>query len=201
MNVNFHPDNCKHYQFFHDWLIQNNSKQLAVHNLQMRFNATARNRLKYAIKNDYRVHRGWDIRNNHLDDVYQVNISKGERQGRKMGEGYFNYPEKIIFKIPQCDKHYVEFFGCLTDQGTLVGYIEAYFIGEMVEISRILGHAEHMKNGVMLLLMDDLIDYSKSINARCIVYYLWDSGTLGLQYWKHSTGFRPIYLQEGVEKI
>lgn len=194
MIVNLKPDECQHYKFFKDWIV---GKRLAVHDLTTPSNATARNRLSYCRRKGYTTLKGWDERNQRLSDLYEINTSAKERQGKPMNPAYFDPVQPILFN-EQCKFHHVEWYGVQTIGWKLVGYVEAYFIGEMVNISRILGHADYLKDGIMLLLIEELISDCVYQNVKAVVYNEWDSGTAGLQYFKHSTGFREMELTESI---
>ena len=51
-----------------------------------------------------------------------------------------------------------------------------------------------MKDGVMLLLTDAIQSLAVTLEVKAVTYGTWDSGTDGLRYFKHSTGFKPTYL-------
>lgn len=159
-------------------------------------NATARNRYRYSIKAGYESRMiTWEDRNNYLNDIYEVNTSAPVRQGREMSEGYKKQPERYSGVMHECPHHYVRFIGCFKD-GKLVGYISAHFCGEMAAASQILGHAAHLKHGIMLNLWVKFIEECMARRITTVVYSRWKDGTDGLKYWKHSVGMRSLVLKE-----
>lgn len=194
MNVNLHPDDCKDYHFFSDWI---KGKLLAVHDLQTKFNSTARNRLNYCKKLGYNTHgEGLGSRNSNLPDIYEINTSAEERQGKPMNPAYFEYPKEVVFN-EFCQHHYFDFIGVFhPDTKKMVAYTELYFIGEFVNISRILGHKDYLKDGIMLYLIELTINLCKYNDTKALIYNQWESGTEGLKYFKHSTGFKPMQISE-----
>lgn len=201
MKLNLYPDECAHYVFFRDWIP---GKELAVIDFTdynpdekisiQYFNATARNRAAYCVRKGYRSLTGWENRNERLDDLFKINTSKDIRQGRRLPDNYFDFPKTTI-PGNQCPKHHIDFIGIEDKDGTLVAYCELYIIGEYAHISRILGHYDHLKNGIMLLLMQRIILVCISNKIKGLCYYLWNSGGEGLRYFKHSTGFKPETIQ------
>ena len=185
-------DCCDRWHFYRKWLP---GKVLAVHTVGVsQFNATARNRLNYCMKLGYTASsKDWNEWNDHREDVFKINTSASERQGNPMNPAYFDYPDEKHIEN-NCYHSYrlvVVEYG-----GVWYAYSILHAMGELMNISTILGHADHLKDGIMLLLMQEIIKLAESLNVKYIDYNLWDSGTKGLQYWKHSTGFKPMELKE-----
>ena len=199
MIINLYPDNCKDYLFFHNWI---KGRELAIINPQeytdyihQGLNATHRNRFNYSVKNGYSSRQfNWNFRNEHLQDIYNINISSRERQGRPMTEAYFNYP-LLQSTDTECTEHRKIFIAC-TKNEKIYAYCELYLIGEMSEISTILGHKNYLKDGIMINLQVAIVEISRSNNIKALVYYEMDSGTEGLKYWKRASGYKPIKLTE-----
>ena len=86
-------------------------------------------------------------RDDYLDDIYAINTSMPERQGRPMAEAYLHRlaPQRPLPDFP-CPRHALRQYGVLRD-GHLYAYAWVYVIGEMCLFSTILGHGEHMKAG------------------------------------------------------
>ena len=190
MIVDLHKDDCKHWQFYADFLP---GKELAAVDLTQptKFNDTARNRYNYCVKHGYTAVGGWDIRNSQIENLYRINTSSDSRQGRPMHPAYFEHPTETNVENT-CPYHQIRFFAVLSPSGDMVAYAICYFVGEVVNISTILGHTAYMKDGIMLLLMRRLIDESRDFGAKLLVYYLWISGKESLTYFKHSVGFKPM---------
>jgi hypothetical protein len=134
-------------------------------------------------------------RNEYLDDIHAVNTSMAERQGRPMAEAYRVRPEAQS-PLPEfpCPRHALRRYGVLRD-GHLYAYAWVYVIGEMCLFSTILGHGEHMKSGIMSLLVAEAVrDLMTSAGLRYAMYNLHASGTDGLRFFKEQMGFEPYHV-------
>ncbi|WP_144118690.1 hypothetical protein [Catellatospora sichuanensis] len=126
----------------------------------------------------------------HLDDIHEINLSLDERQGRPMSESYRTRPSEFGPQDDQsCPRHRSDHFGVLKD-GKLLAYTLAPACGEMMLFSRILGHGAHMEDGIMNLLVYEAAKHRREHSGtRYAVYYVHDSGTPGLQFFKRKMGF------------
>jgi hypothetical protein len=131
-------------------------------------------------------------RDRYLADIYEINTSLDERQGRPMGEKYRQEVEPFGPLPDQpCPRHRFCTYGVLKD-GQLVAYAWVYQTGEMFLLSTLLGHGKHLGNGVMFLLIAGVIkDLIESAGSRYAVYERHWSGTDGLRFFKEQMGFRP----------
>ena len=155
-----------------------------------------------------------------ISDIIEIHHSKEERQGRKMDSHYLinldemgGYP-KIYFKpnVPKCNYHWHTIFGVFLKingykQGEiitnkqLIGYVSLERNGELLLYSRIIGHGDHLKNGIMYLLNQEIIRWiidgksQVTDGIKYIMYAGWNDGTAGLKMWKKRTLFKPYYLQ------
>lgn len=155
-----------------------------------------------------------------LPDIVEINQSMPERQRGPM-KGHYNetveqkggYPKKYYeFSLPRCLYHYTIMYGCFIDkpghrQGNipvnkkLVAYINLHRIGNIAFYSMILGHGEHLKNGIMyqlhlfvlewLLNKKSILFGSYSDKLDYLMYTAMKSGTAGLQQWKRVCLFEP----------
>jgi len=131
--------------------------------------------------------------NNRRDELYAINASAEIRQGNKMSEEYFVYPDAVV---PfECPLHFHKTYGVFSKEHTWVGYIYTRYCGEVASILKILGHLKYM--GTISFMMVLLFGIIKDIMEQHPVvkyfeYHLIDAGTQGLQNWKHNTGFRPV---------
>lgn len=191
MQVNLFRDDCPHWKFYADFLP---GKELAVWHPGNKWNATAMNRLRYAIKNGYLACTDhWHSWNLSRDQIYAINTSCLERQGEPMNPAYFDFPEEKHI-VNTCDHHRYELI--TVKNKCIVAYAIVHVAGELMNISTILGHAAHLKDGIMLPLMAQIQQTAIDLGCKAVTYYLWHSGTEGLQYHKHSVGFEPQYLNE-----
>jgi hypothetical protein len=70
----------------------------------------------------------------------------------------------------------------------LRAYLTTYRVGELVLVSMILGHGEHLEHEIMYLLAEGLID-RQSNRPGVLFYNRHDSGTEGLRFYKERIGF------------
>lgn len=164
--------------------------------IQKGMNATARNRYRYSVKNNYESRLAdLQMRNFYLPDIHQINISKEERQGREMSKSYKDFPQAFTTE-ESCDQHYSKWILCYDCHGTAVAYITINFCGEMAGASQILGHADYLNDGVMLNAWVEFVRVCMEKKIKYIIYSRWSDGLQGLQYWKHSVGMQPITISE-----
>jgi Acetyltransferase (GNAT) domain len=134
-------------------------------------------------------------RDQHLDEIFEINTSAGERQGRPMTEAYRVKPEPFG-PLPAygCPRHAIRTYGVLLD-GRLVAYTWVYVVGDMCLFSTILGHADHLAEGVMYLLVaESLRRVIAESGTRYAMYNMHRSGTEGLRFFKEQMGFRPFWV-------
>lgn len=157
-------------------------------------NPTARNRWRFANK-----HYASDIlsRNNYLEDIYEINTSAETRQGKPMREAYKARQEPIDESI-KCEQHHSVFIACrpVNNTAKCVAYITAQICGELFAVTQIIGHADYLKDGVMLQVFATAVAYAISIGKKAIVYSKWKDGTDGLRHWKYSVGLQCAPLSE-----
>lgn len=192
MKIDLKRDNCPHWNFYAEWIPD---KELAVWQPGNKWNATAKNRLNHALKNGYvDFDCNWQAWNLHRNDIFAINTSAKERQGNPMKPAYLEFPpEKNI--INTCKHHQYRLI-MVRHENTVLAYAITHIAGELMNISTILGHADYLKDSIMLPLMHRIQQVAVEENVKAVTYYLWDSGTAGLQYHKHSVGFQPCYLSE-----
>ncbi len=125
-----------------------------------------------------------------IDDVYEINTSKAERQGRPMTQSYRERPGARGRSPEQaCRRHRNGWFGVFRE-GKLLAYTNIPQCGEMMLFSTILGHGDHMDDGIMYLLIWETVKlHHERSGTSYAVYYLMDSGTEGLQFFKRKMGF------------
>lgn len=147
---------------------------------------TARKRVWRAERLGYRFAQ--IARHEYVNDVYAINTSKGERQGRPMSAGYHKRPSASPDPLYPCPRHGVHPYGVIDARGKLVAYLWCYRSGDLALVSSILGHGEHLANDVMYLLMRGTIEAERELGGF-LVYNRHDSGTDGLRFYKERCGF------------
>jgi hypothetical protein len=134
-------------------------------------------------------------RDRYLDDIYEINTSLDERQGVPMSDGYRQRVEPFG-PLPHfgCPRHQLRTYGVLKED-RLVAYTWVYQCGEMCLYSQILGHGEHLRFGIMrLLLTESVRDLIAVAGTKYAMYNMHDSGTEGLRFFKERLGFRPYWV-------
>lgn len=160
-------------------------------------NATARNRYRFSCKAGYTSRLlTWEERDAYLDDIYRINTSADVRQGRPMSDSYKSCVRSFTTAQNECAVHNTRFIGCFDKNGICVAYVSAHFCGKLAAASQILGHAKHLKNGIMLNVWMEFIGECFTRGIEKVVYSRWKDGTDGLKYWKHSVGMKPEILKE-----
>lgn len=146
---------------------------------------TARKRADRAKRRGYR----FTIvqRHERADEIFEINTSTSERQGRPMSESYGEFPSKTPLPEYPCPRHGVRTYGVEDEDGQLVAYLWLYRAGELALVSQILGHAAHLENEIMYLLFEGMIA-AESCEPGFIVYNRHDSGTDGLRFFKERLG-------------
>lgn len=121
------------------------------------------------------------------DDIFEINMSLEERQGRPMSDGYREWVRHSSLPHYPCMSHRTITYGVL-DGRKLRAYLTLHRSGELGLVSMILGHGDHLDNGIMYLLFHGLVH--DQAGAGGILYYnRWDSGTDGLRFYKDRVGF------------
>jgi hypothetical protein len=128
-------------------------------------------------------------REHHEDDIFEINTSKHERQGRPMSPGYLQ--RQTFSPLPEypCSRHAIRTYGVLDDGGTLRAYATIYRVGELVMVSQILGHADYLHRGIMFLLVRDTLAAQIEAGDGVVFYNRHDSGEDGLVWFKERLGF------------
>lgn len=122
--------------------------------------------------------------NSYIEDIYAINTSIMERQGRRMDPTYFNkrtYYEK---------KPNYRYFGIINKDGKLVAYCNVVTYGNFSATDRLLGYKNN--DGTMYLLLVEII--CLLINDKRVQYFMYDTffGVQeGLRSFKHRLGFQP----------
>ena len=151
-----------------------------------------------------------------IPDVHDINHSKEVRSGGAMRGSYQRtiaemggapqHPTPIV--TPACTHHWSANFGAfLPEPGhrqgevvvdeRLVAYIVLQRTGEVLLYSMILGHGEHLPNGVLVLLHHELVAWigaernALTHGVRYLMYGGRENGGESLLQWKRQAGFTP----------
>ena len=168
--------------------LQNGAEQTAAF-LQKSIGPKGRNMLRKAQKNSYCV-RPIEY-DEHLDEIFAINTSKKERQGRPMDAAYRRYPQRRSAALRRLGIEY-HCFGCFEQSsGKLVAYAGFYRFGRLFRIDKVLGHGEHLRYGIMNLLFAELAGLLAASHPNSYLNYL-TMNTLG--DFKARLGFAPYNL-------
>lgn len=124
----------------------------------------------------------------YADDIYAINTSAPERQGRPMSAGYLERPSSAPDVPPACPLHGVHPYGVFAPDAKLCAYLWLYRSGDLALVSSILGHADHLPNDVMYELFHTMLCSQAAVGPGVVVYNRADSGTDGLRYFKSKLG-------------
>ncbi len=131
----------------------------------------------------------------YADDIFVINTSLSERQGRPMTHGYTHRRQqgKLSALQTRCPQHRTFTNGILSGR-TLVAYLTLHRAGDLAMVSMILGHGDHLRNDIMYLLMAGTIQ-QQTWGGGTLFYNRHDSGTDGLVYFKERIGFHAADLE------
>lgn len=123
-------------------------------------------------------------------DLLAIHSSLPERQGRPIDPGYLD-PHAVLKRGPD-----VEYLGVHRD-GAVVAYARLDHVGEIAAMGRVMGHGDHLDDGVMALLVAGVVDHVKSTRpqARWIFYDMYLGAPEGLRAFKRNIGFRPYLVR------
>lgn len=152
---------------------------------------TARKRANAADRLGYEV--GQIHREEWSEDVWEINASLPERQGRPMSEGYLVRDPLSPLDPVVCPRHAVYAYGVLSNG--LRAYTWVYRSGELVMFSTLLGHGDHLGRHVMYLLMRGALEHQVEVGPGTAFYNRHDSGTPGLVFFKERVGFKPARVE------
>jgi hypothetical protein len=154
---------------------------------------TARKRADRAKRRDYEF--GTIKRHNWAQDIYAINTSATYRQGREMSAGYQQPPSTEPLPNYPCSLHGVHSYGVFDHASArLVAYTFIYRSGDLALVSQILGHAAHLANEIMYLLVQGVVAAESQLGGY-LTYNRYDSGTDGLRFFKDRCGFERTQVE------
>lgn len=159
----------------------------------------------------------WEL---HLPDIHEINHSRPVRSGGEMRGSYRRTLEEMggaptrhwAVQDPACNFHWTgQTFGVfqpiegyrqgliVTDE-KLVGYVSLSRYGDLAVYSMILGHGDHLKAGIMVLLHHHVIEWlaahreTFAKGLKLVMYGGVENGGQSLYQWKRRSGFKPCRL-------
>lgn len=155
----------------------------------------------------------------HIPDMHEINHSKESRSGGKMRGSYTRTIDEMggapdsyqAVVMPKCEDHWALMFGTFKEapshmQGSvevgekLFAYISLRRMGDVALYSQILGHGEHLSDGILILLHLEVmrwIDQHRSDVTRGLRFVMYggaQNGGQSLYRWKRQAGFLPRQL-------
>lgn len=126
-----------------------------------------------------------------IDEVMAINRSVDERQGRPMHPDYFD--ESAVRRYFEQGS---EVYGVSDSDGVLRAYADFHDSSQIAILLRLLGHAEALKDGVMYLLLTEmirgLIDRPRSDETPAwFMYDMFPGASAGLRQFKRTLGCEP----------
>ena len=127
--------------------------------------------------------------NERRSELLTIHRSLPERQGQPIDASYLD-PAAVYETGP-----HLEYLGVLLDDA-LVAYGQLWYAGEIVGMNRIMGHGDHLDDGVMFLLMAGVVKHVKTTrpDIRYVFYDMFFGAGEGLREFKTRLGFRPHYV-------
>ena len=127
--------------------------------------------------------------NDHLDEIYEINTSKEIRQSVPM-HGWYREPVQPRHHSKQ-ELQYLKYYGAFKD-GILYAYFHFLVCGNFAVGKHILGHAQHLKYGIMNGLISWTVrECIRNSQIRWLYYGAWiKKGSLTL--FKQHAGFQEF---------
>jgi hypothetical protein len=125
--------------------------------------------------------------NDYLGDIFEINTSKELRQSEPM-HGWYTEPVQPRYHSSE-ELRYQKYYGAFKD-GRLCAYFHYWICGDFGVGKHFIGHAQHLKNGIM----NGLISYTvqeciRNSELQWLHYGLYNEGPLGL--FKKHAGCQP----------
>jgi hypothetical protein len=131
----------------------------------------------------------------HLADLSAIGASADVRQGQAMARHYIDEASLRAF----CGRH-PSLYGVFNEAGVLRAYAHAIEIGDVFFFNRILGHADDLKDGVVWLLLSEVV--AEFICRRrtqgrpsWALYDTFWGASPGLRFFKQHVGFAPYRVE------
>ena len=134
-----------------------------------------RRKIRKAEKEGY--HFGEIDWNDYLDDIFKINTSKDVRSGGEM-LGWYREPVKPRYHSSE-EQCYKKYYGIFKD-GRLWAYLHLVLCGDFGFFKYIIGHADHLKNGIMYRLVSCAVrEYVGHHQIKWLSYGIFPAGSKG----------------------
>lgn len=126
-----------------------------------------------------------------IDGIMAINASAAIRQGTEIKPEYLNHSDVEAYCANPG-----RWFGVFDQGGSLKAYCHTPVVGEVVILSRLLGHQENLADGIMWLLVGRTAAFYNDLPAShekpsWLMYDTYIGGGNGLREFKKRLGFRP----------
>ena len=153
---------------------------------------------------------------NHTADFHEINTSKDVRSGGQIRANLTRSIEElgglpsawIDPVLPKCDRHWKQLFGVFAEaadyrQGDLavgkrlLAYLSVVRFGEYATYTQIMGHADHLAEGVVNFIVQKFLELAKTepwgtaSGLRYVMYGGAQNGGEGLYNFKRRSGMTP----------
>jgi len=127
--------------------------------------------------------------NERRSELLAIHTSLPERQGRPMDPDYLD-PRATFRTGPDFD-----YVGVLR-KGAVVAYCRVLYAGDIASMDRVMGHGDHLADGIMFLLTAGVVEHVKKARpeTRYVYYDTFFGASAGLREFKTRAGFRPHYV-------
>jgi hypothetical protein len=145
--------------------------------------------------------QGYEIKefvwNDHLDEIFEINTSKEIRASEPM-RGWYTEPVQPRHHT-EAELQYRKYYGAFKD-GKLWGYIHLWISGDFASYYHIIGHAEHLKYGIMNDLISHTVRECIGISQiRWLYYGRYQEGSSLTTFKKHA-GFQKYAMLLDLEE-
>lgn len=131
-------------------------------------------------------------KNDHVDEIHEINTSLAVRQGRPMAEIYLDK----VTHFPR-EGNYT-YYGVLNAAGKLVAYGDLGLYGNFVAFNRVLGVRNN--DGLMHLMVSEIIrQWIEQGSCRYLMYDTYFGASAGLQGFKKMLGFEPYRAKYSIQ--
>jgi hypothetical protein len=123
-------------------------------------------------------------------ELLAIHTSMPERQGRAIDPSYLDpeatYPHGAAF----------DYVG-IVRADVLLAYSQLLYAGDMAAMARVMGHGEHLADGIMFQLVAGIVGHLKQARpqTRYLFYDMFFGAAPGLREFKTRAGFRPHYVR------
>ena len=127
----------------------------------------------------------------HMEEILAINMSCPVRQGRVISPSYLDQAE-----LQKYFSGATPVFAVRDEARIVRAYAHTLIFGDVFVFNRLLGHYDHLKNGIMFLLVSEVIREMCEYKARhgspqWAMYDMMFGGGDGLRYFKERLGFQP----------